>query len=229
MKSQCAESTAVYFDTLDYDYDFQAMVTLLQRMDRDDHQLARQVVRAREVAERSRGEQNELAVDRLIELYEYSSSQDATHSVAAVGLIASYLESLFRGIYKFLKKEWPRDDLVKNIIDVVKETGLIYHFPSDLESILKALFEYRNRILHYNSEWPTYELNNFARKLDDSDWPVDWFEVLTSGGEPVMIYMTQTFIDHCLDTIRQIWKGFEVFQTDEFRHGRCDIEDLVGF
>ena len=52
------------------------------------------------IAARSSGLANDVAVDELVERQYYLGFQDAIHSMAAVGMIAPFLESLLRRAYQ---------------------------------------------------------------------------------------------------------------------------------
>ena len=217
MKSTSEDIEIPFFGNLDYDYGFRAMRAMLFRMDHADQALADEIAKAEEFAKQTHGNQNDFAVDNLIELYHYSGYQDAAHSMAAVGMIAPFVESLFKETFKDFEKEWLRIDLVNNIIKSIEEIGMKKYMPNDLKVTLSAIFEYRNKMLHNSFEWPLEERKRFARRLNNSGWPSDWFSSATSGDEPWMFYMTQTFIEYCIDTIEQIAVGIEKFQIDSIR------------
>jgi hypothetical protein len=54
--------------------------------------------------------------------------------------------------------------------------------PQDLEPVLEALFEYRNRVLHSGFEWPPENRAKFENRI--KAWPAGWFECATSGDKP---------------------------------------------
>lgn len=201
-------------DNLNYDYGFRAMCDMLARMSQDEFELQYQIRKAERVASHTRGERNDFAVDHLIGLYEYSGFQDAAHSMAAVGMIAPYVESLFKDAFKESDIDWPRQDIVRNLINGIESMGLKKFMPGDLEVTLTALFEYRNKMLHNSFEWPLEVRKRFARRLENSEWPPEWFSSASIEDDPWMFYMTETFIDHCIDTIQKIAVGIGAFEHE---------------
>jgi hypothetical protein len=118
------------------------------------------------------------------------------------------------------KKQWdchfysnkngnPQKDLVRGIKEISTSIGLIRYMPTDLQSVLHALFSYRNKMFHHGFEWPPAQRQNFERQL--ADWSTDWFSKSTSGEKPWMFYLTGTYIEHCLATIDKSISGIGAF------------------
>ena len=78
-----------------------------------------------------------------------------------------------------------------------------------------ALFTYRNRIFHHGFEWPKAERANFEALIADRGWPPD---CSTSGGEPWIIYMSETLIRHSLASIDAILEGIGIFVRGSYPH-----------
>ena len=184
---------------------------LLHRQERADQVLSDRIKEADEVARQTRGRANDHAVDVWVELAEMSCYQDAAHSMAAVGMIAPFIESAFRAAFRSIGNELPPVDLVNNIVKRVEEVGMKEYMPADLEPTLSALFAYRNKMFHGGFEWSSEELKWFKRKLDESRWPPEWFSRATSGDETWMFYMTSTFVDHCLEMAEGVIQGIKEF------------------
>ena len=106
--------------------------------------------------------------------------------MAAVGMIAPFVESLFREAFREFDREWQRGDMVRNLLNSISEMGLGKYMPEDLEFTLTALFEYRNRMLHSGFEWPREVRESFDRRLENSGWPVEWFSRATIDDESRM-------------------------------------------
>ncbi|MCY4474265.1 MAG: hypothetical protein OXC83_02395 [Chloroflexi bacterium] len=207
----------IEMDNLNYDYGFRAMRDMLARMNQDDFERQYQITEAEKVAGRTQGERNEFAVDHLIELYEYSDYQDAAHSMVAVGMIAPFVESLFREAFREFDIELPMGHLVRNIIKSISELDWCEYMPEDLEVTLTALFAYRNKMFHHGFEWPSDIRNNFAQRLEKSGWPSKWFSRASTKGDPWMFYVTDTFINHCIETIEKIEIGIEKLKFERMR------------
>ena len=199
---------------LRYDYisHINAVRSLLWRQEHVDSQLEDRIERSEEVARKTGGEANELAVDHHIELLQASVYQSATHSMAAVGMLAPLAESVFRNAFQCIGKDLPRSDLARNIIEVIsgESHGLAEHMPKDLKPTLEALFQYRNKMFHNGLEWPPQERRAFATNV--SEWPDGWFGDATMDNEPWMFYMSPEFISHCIATIEEVLRGFIRFQ-----------------
>ncbi len=209
--------TEVYeleMDGLNYDYGFRAMRDMLGRMRQEDHELRSQITDAEKKASRTRGVNNEFAVDGLIELYEYSGYQDAAHSMAAIGMIAPFVESSFREAFEEFGRVLPKKNKVVYILKTISEMGWDKHMPENLEVTLTALFEYRNKLLHHGFEWPPEIRKRFAQRLKTSGWPSGWFSKAPTRGDAWMFYMTYTFIDHCIDTIEKVAVGLEKLKRE---------------
>ena len=185
---------------------------LLWRQRHADSQLEAQIKDSGEVARRARGEANVVAVDRHIELIQFSIYQSAAHSMAAVGMLAPLTESIFGGIFEGVGRRKPSGQLARSIMSMVDDErlGLGEYMPDDLRQTLDALFLYRNKMFHHGFEWPPGPRKHFAESLDA--WPKGWFDSATSDGEPWIFYMSPEFISHCLDTLEDVLRGLIRFQ-----------------
>ena len=196
----------------DYISHINAIRDLLWRQEHADSQLEDRIERSEEVARKTSGEANELAVDHHIELLQASVYQPATHSMAAVGMLAPLFESIFRNAFQCIGEDLPRSDLASNIIHVVtsESYGLAEHMPKELKPTLEALFQYRNKMFHNGLEWPPQERRAFASNV--SRWPDGWFGNATEDDEHWMFYMSSEFTSHCIDTFEEVLRGFISFQ-----------------
>ena len=192
----------------DYVAQLTAIYTLVAHQNYFDNELSEEIKRVQGIAETSTGEANYRAVDRAVDMMHESAYQGIAHSMAVVGMLAPFIESIFRLAFRVVEREWPRNDMAKNLIKVINDEnlGLSEYMPKGLEPTLEALFSYRNKMLHFGFHWPEEERTRFNGRL--SDWPSHWFDIATSGGRPWMFYMSSEFITHCLDTTVEILKGF---------------------
>ena len=108
----------------------------------------------------------------------------------------------------------PKKDIVRGIIQLAEAVGLLPRLPADLPKTLAALFGYRNNMFHHGFEWPKKERERFAKRIGDEHWSPGWFSTATSDNEPWIFYMTDTFIDHCLNTINQSLDAIGLFVKD---------------
>ncbi len=208
-----SQFTRVHFPLEEFNHGAQleAISGLLERQERADQQLSNEIREADEFARRTTGRLNEHAVEVYVELAEKSCYQDAAHSMAAVGMIAPFIESAFRAFFLSIEKPLPQGNLVENIVKRVEEVGLEEYMPADLEPTLSALFEYRNKMFHGGFEWSSEELKKFGDQLSENRWPIGWFSWATSGDEPWMYYMTSDFIDHSLEMAAGVISGIGEF------------------
>ena len=238
----------IYFLELDFDFDQQlaAIRRLLQRNRENDQSLAKAIYEAGEEARRLKGISQERAVDDHICLIQASDYQDAAHSMAAAGMLAPFLETIFtecfRGIgnkwaseaipalqharwqgvqeiqwncHNFIKKGHLLDDLVRGILQLADAIGFRSQLPTDIDQVLSALFAYRNKMFHCGFEWPLDERRKFKQQIVERKWPVAWFSSATSGSEPWVFYLTDEFIDHCLETADKVLTAFGQFIRNE--------------
>ena len=137
---------------------------------------------------------------------------DAAHSMAAVGLIAPLMESLFGRVVAYFKDEqtWDgsrrRVGIAKAFLQIAEDIDLRRHLPDDLDRTAPALFAYRNKMFHCGLEWPEKDRTNFAKRIHSDGW-TGYFSQAESGNEPWFFYMTTGFVKRCLDTIYETIDG----------------------
>ena len=142
---------------------------------------------------------------------------DAAHSMAAVGLLAPLVESLFSRIVRYYKgqKAWEKarhqyGGIAKAIPKISEAIGLRNHLPDDLDTTVSALFAYRNKMFHQGLEWPEEVRVRFAACISAEGW-TNCFSRAESGNDPWFFYMTRGFVERCLDTICDIIDGLGAY------------------
>ena len=211
-----AEGMPFVFDQWSRQCQLVAIGSLLNRNEEADKELAEKIKRVVEVARRPRCRANDYVDDHYVELVESSLYQDAAHSMAAVGMIAPFIESLFRSTFVSVGAPLSgQGGIVSDVVRGVEEAGMGGYMPADLEPTLVALFEYRNKMFHGGFEWSSEELSKFERRLGQNIWPSDWFVVATSGGQPWMFYMTPDFVDHCFTVAVDVVEGLDRYFWDK--------------
>jgi hypothetical protein len=95
---------------------------------------------------------------------------------------------------KFFDGGRSKSDLVRGVQQLAEVTG----FPLPMAHVpaFKALFEYRNYMLHNGMEWGEEARAEFSRLI--TEWPSEWFSVATSDGQPWVYYMTKPLMVSCL-------------------------------
>lgn len=244
---------------LDLDYDAQVMAIhlLLSRQRRADDELANEIKR---MESHSSVRHGQWAVDQWVNLLHDSVYQSAAHSMAAVGMLAPLVESMFYEAFRrvreqlfpasslqsshlhwklsgddawdchfFYIKQGRHKNLVEGITQLAEAVGLSTYLPKDLKPTLQALFEYRNKMFHCGFEWPVDERKKFAKRIGDAStkgseeerWSSSWFNKAESAGEPWVFYLTDAFVEHCLDRIDRIIEGVGAFAGEQLaRHIR---------
>lgn len=217
--------------------DFQSQLLAIRIILERNHEAEEKVsaeIKNLEAEIRERGG-NSWMVDHWVDHLHGSTFLDAAHSMAAVGLIAPLIESLFYRAFHYLKRaigepyslesgheRWQLDDrwdhryewkrghrrlaIAKGILQLAEAIDLKRHLPADLERTLSVLFAYRNKMFHFGLEWPDKDLKEFANLIDSKGW-TDCFTRAESGGDPWIFYMSREFTDHCLETVDRTIEG----------------------
>lgn len=161
--------------------------------------------------------------------------QDAAHSMASVGMLAPFVESLFVAIFQKLraksssvvpidKRRLASDDLFwdprryfdggqakentpAGIQQLAKSIGLQKHLPEGYGKCLNAILAYRNNMFHNGFEWPVDRRRDFAKLMKNDGWPEEWFKKSQKGGEDWIFYMSDAFIQHCIEVIEGVLDG----------------------
>ncbi|HEX6749206.1 MAG TPA: hypothetical protein VF092_18055 [Longimicrobium sp.] len=230
---------------LDYDAQLVAIRELLAGQAETEKVLARRLRNLEEDARSHVGLHSHQALDEWMERVHASVYQDAAHSMAAVGMLAPFAESLFYQVFIRLGKMWsesavplplhPRfhpvgektwdchfvpynngkwgKDLPVGIRQLADATGLTSVLPRDLWLRLAALFGYRNKMFHNGFEWPSEQRRKFAERAS-KEWPPEWFRWATSGGEPWIAYMEESFVRDTLKSLEGVLEGLGRFAMD---------------
>ena len=181
-------------------------------------------------------------IDEQVSKFHFSVYQSAAHSMAAVGMLAPFVESIFHQAFHGIGKEiylenkppndhyrwketinetwdchfvWKnnhrRKDLVQGILQLSDATGLKEFLPEDIKNMLTVLFSYRNKMFHCGFEWPIEERNRFWKRKENENWPSNWLNAATIDGEPWVIYLTDGFITHCINSIEEVIREISLF------------------
>jgi hypothetical protein len=229
---------------LDYEAQLIAISALLRRNDQADAETERQIKEVDDYARRTSGWRNQRAVDEWVDLLHGSTYQGAAHSMAALGMLAPFYESMFFQAFQGIRQEYFGMDvvpightrsgitkadefwdchlfynakigkkerkLVSGIEQLADAAGLKAHLPPALHNMLEALFSYRNKMFHGGFEWPLKECANFTKRIEDEGWQ-DWFSLASHGDDPFIVYLTETFINHCLSLVHELLNAFGAY------------------
>jgi hypothetical protein len=114
-------------------------------------------------------------------------------------------------VYSERAKYKTRPDLVEGIVELADAIELT--LPDGLESLLQALFSYRNKMFHCGFEWPKNECLRFAKRIEEKNWE-GWFDRSEHGEEPWIFYMSDDFIKRCLEMIDKVLDAFGRYCKD---------------
>lgn len=198
----------------DYESQLVAIHSVLKR-NREAESQASARIRELEAAIRKHSHPHHwLEHDWVDQLHNYTFL-DAAHSMAAVGLIAPLIESLFDRTFRYFGNvdEWEkirRHDIAKGILKLAENIDLKKHLPDDLDRTLLALFAYRNKMFHCGLEWPEKERKDFSNRIRSNGW-TNCFSCAKSGGDPWCFYLSKGFVDHCLKTVDCIIEGMGAY------------------
>lgn len=222
----------------DYDAQIRAMREVLRLHRCAENDLNAEILEIEEFAVRVKGQAAERAVEDLIDHYHHSVFQDAAHSMAAVGMLAPFLESLFKQAFSGIRELLGKGDkplmghtrngmassrkwncsyatngrgLVAGIIELSEAVGLGQHLPPTIQMTLSALFAYRNEMFHSGFEWSLEARVKFADRMKNEEWPDEWFRMAESDDKPWIFYLTEEFVDHCFQMIDQIFDALGVY------------------
>jgi len=152
----------------------------------------------------------------------FAAIRDLAHPAVPVrpsGARAAYIgdANFWNPHYVFGRKRGSRD-IARGVVQLADSTGLLPLLPGDFAMVADALFTYRNRMFHHGFEWPKPERAKFEELIVERGWPPDWFSRSTSGGEPWIIYMSDTLIRHSLALIDAILEGIGIFVQARYPH-----------
>ena len=203
---------------LDVDAQLLAIKSLIRRNQRADEELEQEIKDLYEQARRTTEVRNSpYQDDRWVDETYQSFFQDAAHSMAAVGMLAPFIESLFTAIFPRLPKERKKnkhEGIAKVIPQLAESNGLSQFFPDDYNKVLDALYLYRNKMFHNAFMWPKDKRNKFQKTIKKRGWPQNWFKEIPykdsrkSTETPWIFCMSVEFIEYCLLTVEKILDGY---------------------
>jgi hypothetical protein len=226
----------------DYDAQQLAIRSMLRHRKSDEEEFQKQFEGIKEFARIARGSGSIQADMEYVDHLHGKVFLDAAHSMAAVGMLAPFIESMFEQAYYGIRDMFDREHLqltssrrrtmganqrwnchyttngkqhlINGIYELATATGLRAYLPTDLKITLEALFGYRNKNFHLGFEWPTAERAKFKKRISAENWPKDWFEQSSSGHKPWIFYLSDVFIEHCFDTIEAVMEALGGFYRE---------------
>lgn len=202
-----------------------AVRVLIARNNKADAEYAREIKQLEgEARNAPNAEYGQRVVDDLVDALHTGVYHDAANSMAAVGMLAPLIESLFETLFnrvcqkvvqpasrrsdkldpeRYWDPRWyagsddNRQDFPKGAQQLSDDVGLSPFLPALSFPTLNALFAYRNKMFHNGFEWPERQRIAFAERIAREHWE-DWFSSSKTDNKPWIFYMSPAFIAHCL-------------------------------
>ena len=199
---------------IDLEAQLLAIKSLLSRNRQAEDDLKREIddlyKQSQQADQEAQGRYERYGDDRWVGRTYEALFEDAANSMAAVGMLAPFLEALFVTVFQRFKEEGiyepPSEDLrrravepyfwdphfvdkrqknlSKGILRLANSIGLEQFLPKDYRETLAALFLYRNKMFHCGFEWPEQERKNFRDAIKKNRWPAEWFLEATVKEKP---------------------------------------------
>jgi len=246
LKMEERDFAVILLPSLEYESQLQAIGELLRRLSEEEERTRISIEEFKDIDMNTAN--GPYLEDERIDLSVRSVYQDAAHSMAAIGMLAPLVESIFFQVFSQIGEKYNNSNYLKNssrvkldakyrwdchyiftnqrkesnlrqgIFELSNLTNLAAYIPSDLGNILAALFEYRNKMFHCGFEWPLNEREKFSKKIQENHWS-GWFSSSTSNGKPWIFYMTKEFITKCISVINEIIGKLGTFAIHELPSG----------
>ncbi len=235
------DSASKVLKNLGYDSQLVAIRKLLKlhKVVENDH--LETINEAEEYAKTTTGIRNDYAVEHCIDLMHESAYQDAAHSMAAVGMLAPFVESLFYQAFCGIQKtffegvdlpnshdRWQQPEKYmwdchyvldkgirrRGIVEGILQTAEGVGLKEYLPNCLKQTLSALfsyRNMMFHNGFEWPIEKRKKFAESINNDWPKTWFQSATVNNEPWIFYLSDDFIVHCCNTIEEVFKGIGRF------------------
>lgn len=233
---------------LEYDAQFRAIKELLERQTRLDAEMNRELHELENQVRQLSGWNNERANDEYGERFYASVYQEAAHSMAAVGMLAPFIESLFH--HALLKmgalfaergralpphsrfraggddvwdchKVWNGQRFHTHLLKGIEQLSSEVGLTSHMPSNLSQVLEALfayRNKMFHNGFEWPMHERHKFEHRTQHDWPSGWFSSAKTGEDPWIFYMTEEFITEVLAVMDRVILGMGAFARD-FVHG----------
>ena len=208
-------------------------------------QFARTPVRTRSSDPFVNALEDDFREQNWIDHLHYSVYHDAAHSMASVGLISPFVESIFYQSFRSIEREMTKkvplpSDHERWIRPAEDQWDCHYVWENGRRraNLVKGIMQLAHAV-DLTGYLPDdlgltlsalFEYRNkmfhcgFEWPLEErlrfdqrlSGWPKDWFVKATSGDAPWVFYMSPIFVAHCLDRTEEIIAGIGKFCKKRF-------------
>ena len=218
---------------IDYDSQLRAIRELLKQNKAAKGALSREIDMIEAIARKARGPANEQAVDEWIDHLRQHTFQSAAHSMAAIGMLGPFVESVFCSSFETLKQSflndtgalpshprwqratgkewdchyyWEKNGRKKNLAKGIVQLSEATGMLDKLPAGLPDMLTalFLYRNNMFHNGFEWPTKKRSAFLRTAKQWPKDWFENSSTDGEPWIIYMSEGFIEKWLSTIDEI-------------------------
>ncbi len=216
-----------YFNRIDFKTQYLAMKEMLQAVKEPTVKFQDDYNSLQKKVESQGG--NDFIAEHLNDKGYESQFWDMSYSLAAIGIIAPYIESLFTAMFadygkycapeesehdrfrNFTKYKWDphyfakksdrvETDIAKGILQLLKCTGFKDGTIAKCKKFIPAIFRYRNLMFHNGVHWPKVKREVFIKEAKGGGW-YDWF-LFDENSD--FVYMGESFIEEILENIIEI-------------------------
>lgn len=218
------------------DYEAQLLAIrnlLLSHRDAEEAEL----IRLREIEELGESQSSQRLADDWVDQLHGMVYQDAAHSMAAIGLLAPFIESLFVHFFRYIATNttgeqrpistherwhqsstdywdcryvWRKGRRQRDVVRGILQLSDAIGATANLPAALDTTLSALFAYRNQMFHWGLeWPINERERftKRIQSEGWRDWFSKSESGGRPWIIYMSRDFVDHCIDMIDAIIDG----------------------
>jgi hypothetical protein len=230
---------------LDYDAQLRAIGDLLKQHDDIRQVTGEAITKVEDFARTHRGIRNEQAIEEWLDRMHNSVYQDAAHSMAAVGMLAPLVESLFYQAFMSTREYlagtpphpenharwqkasrdawdchyvWTGRSRSKGIVEGIIQMAEAVGLIGRLPSDLPLKLKALFLYRHKMFHCGFEWPPEERREFAEhvrKDWPADWFGVSMSNGQPWIFYMTDSFVKDWLVTLDKVLSALGAFARDD--------------
>lgn len=200
-----------------------------------------EVARLPELEELGRKQPSERIADDRVDLLYSITYQDATHSMAAIGLLAPFVESVFDHVFRHLERvmkreqpqpnsherwrhpaedqwdcryEWKKGRRRRDVVRGILQLADAIDMEPHLPHDLRATLSALfayRNMMFHNGLEWPLAERQRFSKRIQNEHWSHWFSRAETGGRPWIYYMTRRFVDHCLATIDAVIDGIGAY------------------
>jgi hypothetical protein len=233
-----------FLANLDYDSQLRAVVSLLASHHSRSAAVDAEIMEIEECAKRTSGMRNQQAVDEWVDRLQSSVYQDAAHSMAAVGMLAPFIESIFHQgllaigerladlgqipstVQRFTKvgqkfcwdchRTWHDGRPRKDLVEGIIQLSDAVRISRHFPADLRRMLTalFQYRNKMFHNGLEWPQAQRNAFDKNRAEWPPEWFASSTRDDKTWIVYLTDTFIHAWLDALDKIIEAFGKFARE---------------